>query len=220
MSAIASLGYYEARNKKFGKVRFLLLLALGLVAGWLAVPPFLTQTNYLVTHIKSPNAVYNGSWITSLKVGSSRAPALMRASVAYFGLAANASEEAVYWTGLKDVSGQRLRGGHTYELRFRAAPAVQPGVGFWSLCLYNAAEYLVPNPLKRYQLGDRSPLAKNPDGSFTIIVSPTQPPEVSNWLPSPPDDQEITLQLRMYAPQPEVLQAPEKTPLPQVVRIN
>lgn len=78
-----------------------------------------------------------------------------------------------------------LTGGKTYEVRFSQPPAISNTAGFWSICVYNSKDQFVPNPMKRYNLGDRSPLVKNADGSFTIYVSPRQPKEINNWLPTP-----------------------------------
>jgi hypothetical protein len=61
---------------------------------------------------------------------------------------------------------------------------------------------------------------KNADGSFTIYVSPRQPNQINNWLPTPEQKEPIMLTMRMYAPRPEVLKAPEKSPMPEIILIN
>lgn len=79
--------------------------------------------------------------------------------------------------------------------------------GFWSLTIYGSDQYLVPNALKRFELGDRSNLTfpdgrpvygsygddgetiPGEDGEFKILMQDASvtPPSnwTSNWLPSP-----------------------------------
>ncbi len=203
--------------------KLILLLTIAVVgfgAGWFTLSPVLDLALAQMKNMDNPKAVRNGSWGAAMDAGSPRASALFRAITARIGLGANSSDEAIYWLAIRDKSGERLTGGQTYEVRFAQPPSIDRTAGFWSICVYNSKEYFVPNPMKRYNLGDRSPLAKNADGSFTIYVSPKQPKEINNWLPSPEDREPIGLTIRMYAPLPEILKAPEKSPLPEVVRIK
>jgi len=43
---------------------------------------------------------------------------------------------------------------------FDKEPDIKKILGFWSICIYNAKDLFVPNPMKRYNLGDRSPILK------------------------------------------------------------
>jgi len=49
--------------------------------------------------------------------------------------------------------------------------------------------FLVPNPIDRYSVGDRTPgLERAEDGSLTIVMrnhEPTGPSARANWLPTP-----------------------------------
>ncbi len=201
-------------------ILFLIIAVVGFGAGWFTLSPVLDLALAQMKNMDNPKAVHNGSWGAAMDAGSPRASALFRAITAKIGLGANSSDEAIYWLAIRDKNGERLTGGETYEVRFAQPPSIDKTAGFWSLCVYNSKEHFVPNPMKRYNLGDRSPLAKNADGSFTIYVSPKQPKEINNWLPSPEDREPIGLTIRMYAPLPEILKAPEKSPLPEVVRIK
>lgn len=75
-----------------------------------------------------------------------------------------------------------------YVLRFSRRPRVSSG-GFWSLTVYNEEQFLIPNPLKRYALGDRSNLtfpdgkglSDGPDGPFDILIQPSDVKPPSNW---------------------------------------
>lgn len=198
----------------------LVILVVGFAAGWVTFVPVLGKVPEMIKNIKSPKRTSNGPWTVSMKVGGANASALIRAIVANTGLGANSSDEAIYWITLKDSAGERLRGGHSYEIRFDQAPAIQKTGGFWSLCVYNSKDFFVPNPMKRYNLGDHSPLNKNANGSFVLYLSPKQPRDVSNWLPSPEKEEPIVLQMRMYAPLPEVLKQPEKSPMPKIVLMD
>jgi hypothetical protein len=201
-------------------ILFLLIAIIGFGAGWYTLAPGLDFFLEKTKNVRKPNAVRNGAWGTSMDIGSSRATALFRALTAKVGLGANSSDEAIYWLAIKDKNAKRLTGGKTYEVRFSQPPAINKTAGFWSICVYNSKDQFVPNPMKRYNLGDRSPLVKNADGSLTIYVSPRQPNQINNWLPAPEEKEPIMLTIRMYSPQPEVLKAPEKSPLPEIILIN
>ncbi len=81
---------------------------------------------------------------------------------------------------------------------FSAPPPTQSS-GFWSLTVYGGDQFLIPNQLNRYEVGDRSNLTY-PDGQMVYGVNATpgpfrvllQPADVtppanwtSNWLPAP-----------------------------------
>jgi hypothetical protein len=201
-------------------ILFLLIAIIGFGAGWYTLAPGLDFFLEQAKNVRNPNAVHNGAWRASMDIGSSRATALFRALTAKVGLGANSSDEAIYWLAIKDKNAGRLTGGKTYEVRFSQPPAINKTAGFWSICVYNSQDQFVPNPMKRYNLGDRSPLVKNADGSFTIYVSPRQPNQINNWLPTPEQKEPIMLTIRMYAPRPEVLKAPSKYPMPEIILIN
>lgn len=86
-------------------------------------------------------------------------------------------------------------------LTFSSKPKlIKPG--FWSLSVYGADQYLIPNSLNQFEVGDRNYDMKYPDGgyvygpnanasrdgSFQILVQPAnQPPPANwtgNWLPA------------------------------------
>ncbi|MEV7202400.1 DUF1254 domain-containing protein [Streptomyces griseoluteus] len=123
------------------------------------------------------------------------------------GVAANDPEEAVYLAAFHDADGAKLSTGR-YELRF--GPGSLPPVdAFWSLTVYGEDRNLVPNPIGRYSIGDRTKgLVMDADGSLTIRLQPDSPgaAEESNWLPTPPRGIWFAA-LRMYLPRPEVIDA-------------
>lgn len=201
-------------------IPFLLIAITGILIGWFSLLPVLDLFLEKTKDIRKQSIVYNGPWGSSLDFGSPKASALIRALVAMTGLGANSSDEAVYWIAMRDDSGKRLQGGQAYEVRFPRVPLIHKTAGFWSLCAYNSKDYFVPNSLKRYSLGDRSPLHKNNDGSFTIYISPKPPKDIDNWLPSPEGGEPIVLALRMYAPLPEALKDPAHSPVPQIIQVR
>jgi len=143
----------------------------------------------------------------------------VRAYVAQIGIAANQAEEAIYWNAFADSAGRPLVGEHSYAVLFTARPPVEDA-GFWSLTVYDADSFLVANPEKRYSIGDRSPLKKRADGSFTIRVSHQRGSEgVEDWLACPSNGP-FSLTLRMYVPMARVLQDPKAIPMPQITCLD
>jgi hypothetical protein len=158
------------------------------------------------------SALEHGGWfVPSADTGNFGTDYEYRAIIAVFGLAANEPAEAMYIIGALDSTDQALNGADDYVIRFPAGQ-LPPARYFWSLTLYNAGFYLVPNAIDRYALGNRSPLVYNSDGSLDIYVQHTPPAgHLANWLPSPASGAfEITL--RMYGPDASALAGHYKYP--------
>lgn len=137
---------------------------------------------------------------------------LMRAIVEYNGFLGNLPEESAYPSINFDDAGQLLTGARAYRLRF-AADALPPVDAFWSLSAYDVRTIdLIPNSIKRYSLGDRSPdLKRKPDGSIEIRMQKDAPLETDvNWLPV--GDGPFFLTLRMYQPQQKALSGQYQLP--------
>jgi hypothetical protein len=93
---------------------------------------------------------------------------LFRAAVAQlFPGPVNVPEEAMYWWTNSDVTGATLSGRHDYVMHFLPGN-LPPTNGFWSLNMGTAKNRYVPNPINRYNVGDRSGLVSNEDGSVDI----------------------------------------------------
>ena len=143
---------------------------------------------------------------------------LKRAIVAMIGLGANQPEDAIYPMCVADADGKPLMGDQRYVLSFSKAEL--PPVGaFWSVTMYDAEGFQVPNPLNRFAIGDRDGLKFNPDGSLDIYIQHTSPgpDKESNWLPSPASGQ-LGVTMRLYAPAPQALDG--RWNPPAIKRVN
>jgi len=129
------------------------------------------------------------------------------------GIMCNDPAEAVYLVNFDDTDGDKLNADHRYQIHFDADD-MPPVDSFWSLGMYGTDLNLVPNPIERYSIGDRTAgLKKDADGGLTIYLQ-SKPPggeEDANWLPSP-DDGEWFVILRLYRPRPEVIDATWECP--------
>jgi len=129
---------------------------------------------------------------------------LKRAMVTLVGLGANPAEDAVYPLLLSDADGKPVTGEGAYVIHF-GGDQLPPAAAFWSITMYDEEGFQAPNEIDRFAIGDRDHLTYNADGSLDIYVQNENPgPErVSNWLPAPLGPLGITM--RLYAPQPPVL---------------
>lgn len=126
------------------------------------------------------------------------------------------SAEAMYWWANADSAGRTLSGTQNYLMHFPAGQ-LPPNDAFWSLTMGDAKNQYVPNPLNRYNVGDRSGLVPNADGSVDIYIQNTAPKgHESNWLPAPSGN--FMLWLRVYIPGAAILNREYK--IPPVVKIK
>ncbi len=128
------------------------------------------------------------------------------------GITANDPAEAVYLLCYDDADGDKLSTGR-YRLRF--APGNLPPVeGFWSLTAYGEDMNLIPNDVRRYSIGDRTPgLVHDSDGGLTLHLQAESPGSgrEANWLPTPEQGLWFVI-LRMYRPRPRVVDATWECP--------
>ena len=100
-------------------------------------------------------------------------------------------------------SNYALPANQSYLFTFSGKPPVISSLyGFWSLTFYGADQYLIPNPLNVFSVGDRSNITYDDgsliygpgsntgkNGPFRILVQQTDivPPQnwTSNWIPAP-----------------------------------
>jgi len=112
----------------------------------------------------------------------------------------NRPADAVYPLSQKDADGDEYNGSeHAYVMRFEKGQ-MPPAKAFWSLTMYDAEFFFVPNSIDRYDLGGRNRLITNPDGSVDFYLQADSPgaDKEANWLPAPKG--KFNLVLRIYSP--------------------
>ncbi len=140
---------------------------------------------------------------------------LLRALGTIWGIYGNSGEEAVYPAYVVDADGQHLDGAKNgYRLRLPAGKPL-PAKAFWSVTMYDGVTFLlVANPLNRYLINSAMlpTLKRDADGGLTLIIQHDSPgkEKESNWLPAPSGP--FKLVMRLYLPEPEVLEHKWKQP--------
>lgn len=137
-----------------------------------------------------------------------------RYSIAKRGYLALTSDQAIYPSLSRAL---RLESDGAVLLRFSRRPVLVK-TGFWSLTAYNAEQYLVPNNMNRYCLGDRDNMVfpdgtslsdQSKDGEFCILLQGADivPPKEwrENWLPSPAGGGKMSITLRWYGAKEEMM---------------
>jgi len=155
---------------------------------------------------------HNGWLVPGRYIGAYGTNYLGRAIIATAALGANTAAETVYPLAVDDATGRPLSGRHRYTIRFPRGQ-LPPANAFWSLTIYGKDRYLVPNPIDRYAIGDRTKgLGRGRDGSLTIHVQHARPKGAAgaNWLPAPSGS--FRLALRIYEPRRSVLNGRWKPP--------
>lgn len=197
-------------GQQFDPARLKPAEALGLGCAVRLGPKVLAQRGF------RPARIQNG-WMWSGAMADPGNDFLLRAEVARGGYV-NAPEESIYPAAISDNRGEALRGDRHYRIRF-AAGQLPPVKAFWSLTAYDrATSQLVANPLRRYNIGDRTPgLRRERDGSLSLYLSAQRPKAGSaNWLPVPPGTFHVVM--RLYLPKPEALDG--RYALPAIERID
>jgi hypothetical protein len=156
-------------------------------------------------------------WITMFGLGVPGNGMLLRAAHAQlFPGPVTVPQEAMYWWANSDGAGHALSGAHDYVMHFPPG-GLPPNDAFWSLTMGDAKNHYVPNPINRYNVGDRSGLAANPDGSVDVYIQNTAPAgHESNWLPAPTGN--FILWFRVYIPGEAILNGNYE--VPPVVKIK
>ncbi len=162
-------------------------------------------------------AVKVNGWVAMFGLGVPGNGMLLRAAHAQLFLGpVVVPQEAMYWWTNADGAGHTLDGRHDYIMHFSPG-GLPPNNAFWSLTMGDAKNHYVPNPINRYNVGDRSGLAQNPDGSVDIYIQHTAPPgNESNWLPAPLG--QFILWLRVYIPGEAILDG--KYTVPPLVQVK
>jgi hypothetical protein len=140
---------------------------------------------------------------------------LLRAMGTIFGIYGNSGEEAVYPVYRVDSEDRPLDAAqHQYRLHLPAGRPL-PAKAFWSLTMYDGKTFLlVANPLNRYLISSpmQPTLKPDADGGLTLYIQHESPGKEweSNWLPAPDGPFEVIM--RLYLPNPDVLEHKWKQP--------
>jgi len=127
-----------------------------------------------------------------------------RAAVALVGLGANTTEVAIYPRTDNDSEGKALNGANAYTIHFSSLPPVEKG-GFWSITAYGDDDFLIDNPINRYNVTDRSSFTLNADGSLDVTLSANDPQDGTFWFPS--GNSGYHLFMRLYLPDLKALES-------------
>jgi len=124
--------------------------------------------------VKSLGRIANGWLMLTDTMGVYGNYYLKRAIVAQVGLGANLQEDAVYPMTFTDDSRKPLDGVNNYVLHFDNG-ATPPVSAFWSVTLYGADGYQVPNSINRFAVSSWMPFKYNPDGSLDLYIQNEKP---------------------------------------------
>lgn len=176
-----------------------------------------TATGWTVnTSLGEYPATYEG-WLTSAVVGN-------------IGTIANLAVDGTYPQTTIDGAGNTLNGTQSYTISFPAGD-LPPVNGFWSITVYDAAGYVVPNTGNTYY-GDNvysigsmqlsNVLGSSLNSTAVTLYLQSQAPADSSlmpfWIPTPAADFELLL--RMYFPEssdPSILNGSYSIPAVQLV---
>jgi hypothetical protein len=153
-------------------------------------------------------------WLFTMKTGLYGTEYRQRALVTAIGLGANRPQDAVYPTSEGPDAIKKYSGEHKYVMHFDKG-GMPPTNGFWSITMYDASFFFVPNPINRYTVSARNTFKTNPDGSVDLYFQHDSPGKdrESNWLPAPSGP--FILMMRLYWPKdtpPSLLDGTWKIP--------
>ncbi|MCJ1432087.1 hypothetical protein MMC27_001443 [Xylographa pallens] len=172
----------------------------------------------LTASIRAPSLYQNfgNNWRTFISAASGNFHSYYaaRTFIAWSGYLELVQYEALYPEYFGSASGNAIMtvtANQSILMTFSDKP---PVTGFWSLTAYGVDNYLIPNGLERFSLGDRSNLTypngglvygnTSSNGNFQILMQPADvsPPAnwTSNWLPAPSGGGNFTVNLRWYGP--------------------
>lgn len=143
-------------------------------------------------------------WRSDFAIGSEAADPYTRARVARYGLLALAKSEAVYFTRATDEDGATLREACTYRLSGGAMPA-----GWWSVTLYDADSMLPANSDGALSID----ASRAGAGAWEAVIAAQRPEGADHWISSR-NAATFDLTLRLYMPEPAVIETPTTALVP------
>lgn len=189
-------------------LKYILLIVAGIIAGSISA---LWMSGLIGSHRpKLATTVEIDHWVADWAIGAKGATPYMRAYVARYGLLALPKTEAIYFVRTVDDDGKALTSECIYRVSGRAQMAK-----WWSITLYDDKGYLVANADNAYSV-DQTKLGSGP---WSIEVSDSSSGVSNSWL-SPNNTGAFELMLRVYKPQPALLEKPyENFVAPSITRL-
>jgi hypothetical protein len=144
-------------------------------------------------------------WLLPTNLGRYGIDYNTRGLIAWLGLGALTSDDAIYPGAFVDGDGNTLYGDSKYIMHFEKDGLPPSHSGVWSISQYRENFY-VHNPIERYAIGAGMPLRYNTDGSLDVYIqaSTPGPDKEANWLPCPPSGP-FNLTVRVYQPDQAML---------------
>lgn len=192
------------------KLVWKLPVAIGAVAA-AAVGGAIYAKSSIYTEADVRTFIHNGPWYTDKGFGNEDAAALTRAYVAVVGLLALSREETVYYLAHTDEAGEPISSDSVYEISGGDLPT-----RWWSITLYDADHFLTPNDEGRYSVRGTD-IERESDGTFRVVLS--KEPKTGNWIPMG-EGRNMSLLLRMYNPEPQVLDQLAEIDLPTIRKVE
>jgi hypothetical protein len=144
-------------------------------------------------------------WLLPLNLGRYGTDYNTRAFIAFVGLGALWSDDAVYPSAFVDGDGKPLDGALQYLLHLGKDELFPSHSGVWSISAYRESFY-VHNPIERYGITSGMPLHYNDDGSLDVYIQARTPgpDREANWLPCPRSGP-FNVTTRVYQPKRAML---------------
>jgi hypothetical protein len=144
-------------------------------------------------------------WLLLTNLGRYGTDYSTRGLVAWLGLGALTSDDAIYPSAFMDGDGHILYGDSKYIVHFDKDGLPPSHSGVWSISPYRENFY-VSNPIERYAIAAGMPLRYNTDGSLDVYLQAKSPGpgKEANWLPIPPSGP-FNLTIRVYQPEQAML---------------
>jgi len=175
--------------------------------------PKLAQVK-IIEYLKKAAEPVNGWTYLTNHIGVYGTNYLQRALVTAIGLGANRPQDAVYPTAEKDADGNEFNGNNNYVIHVDKGQ-MPPANAFWSITMYDASYFFVPNSLNRYTVSSRNKFVTNADGSVDLYFQADSPGKAKepNWLPAP--KAKFIPMMRLYWPKdipPSIIDGSWKPP--------
>ena len=158
-------------------------------------------------------AVRIDGWTSDWSIGSDAANPYIRARIARFGLLALRKEEAVYFTTARDANGRRLRDDCIYSVSGGTMPAA-----WWSITLYDRDSRLPMNSDGALSFDTSDAEQMGAPDQWRFRVSPDRSGHPDELWVSSRNAGQFDLTLRLYLPTGALLEDPEDTLQPPIVK--